>query len=203
MAVRLTAESLRIERNERVVLNAVSFNLQAGEALVLIGPNGAGKSTLLRALAGLLPVASGTVQIESGDPETPRAEHVHLIGHADGVKTALSATENAVFWAEFLGGDPSAVPEALKAVGLGHAADLPAASLSAGQKRRLGLTRLIVARRGIWLLDEPATALDTDGLSRLGTLVETHRETGGIVIAATHSDLGWPNLKRMVLGSAV
>ena len=203
MSVRLIAENLRLERNERLVLANVSLDLQAGDALVLTGPNGAGKSTLLRALAGLLPLAAGTVRAEGGDPEISRAEHMHLVGHADGVKSALTVTENAFFWAEFLGGDSSAVPDALKAVGLAHAADLPAASLSAGQKRRLGLTRLVVAKRDIWLLDEPATALDTDGLARLGTLVETHRETGGIVIAATHSDLGWPDLRRMVLGSAV
>lgn len=201
--MRLIAENLRVERGERAVLDSISLTLEPGEALALTGPNGAGKSTLLRALAGLLPLAGGAIRIEGGDDETPWTERLHLIGHADGVKNALTAAENAIFWAEFLGGDSAAVPSALDAVGLGHAADLPAAFLSAGQKRRLGLTRLVVARRDVWLLDEPATALDTDGLARLFALVETHREAGGVVVAATHSDLGWPKLRRMVLGRAV
>jgi heme exporter protein A len=201
--VRLTAENLRVERGGRIVLNGLGLALDAGEALAVTGPNGAGKSTLLRALAGLLPLASGQVQVAGGDPERAPTEEMHLLGHADGVKTALTSAENTLFWADFLGGDSSAVSTALDAVGLAHAADIPAAFLSAGQRRRLALTRLVVARRDVWLLDEPATALDTDGLSRLDTLVEIHRAGGGMVIAATHADLAWPGLKRMVLGSAV
>jgi len=203
MRVRLNAEKLQVERGGRAVVNGLSFRLDAGEALAVTGPNGAGKSTLLRALAGLLPLASGRVHLSGGDPERAPAEDMHILGHADGVKSALTASENVAFWADFLGGDSGAVATALDAVGLAHAADLPAAFLSAGQKRRLALTRLIVARRDVWLLDEPATALDTDGLSRLDTLVEIHRASGGMVVAATHADLGWPGLKRMVLGSAV
>jgi heme exporter protein A len=128
---------------------------------------------------------------------------MHLIGHSDGVKSALTAAENAAFWADFLGGDSGAVSTALDAVGLAHAAGLPAGSLSAGQRKRLALTRLIVAKRDIWLLDEPTSVLDTDGMSRLAALVEIHRAGGGMVIAATHAELGWPQMKRMVLGSAV
>jgi len=201
--VRLTAENLRVERGGRTVLNGLGFTLHAGEALAVTGPNGAGKSTLLRALAGLLPLASGKIHVSGGDPERSLAEDMHILGHADGVKNSLTAAENVAFWADFLDGDLGAVATALDAVGLAHAAELPAAFLSAGQKRRLALTRLIVARRDVWLLDEPATALDTDGLSRLDTLVEIHRAGGGMVVAATHADLGWSGLKRMVLGSAV
>jgi heme exporter protein A len=203
LRVRLTAENLRVERGGRTVLNGLGFTLHAGEALAVTGPNGAGKSTLLRALAGLLPLASGKIHVSGGDPERSLAEDMHILGHADGVKNPLTAAENVAFWADFLDGDLGTVATALDAVGLAHAAELPAAFLSAGQKRRLALTRLIVARRDVWLLDEPATALDTDGLSRLDALVEIHRAGGGMVVAATHADLGWPGLKRMVLGSAV
>lgn len=201
--MRLTVEKLSVERGGRTVLDGISLSLEAGEALALTGPNGAGKSTLLRAIAGLLPLTAGRVEVAGVPEDSAAAEHIHLLGHADGVKGALTAAENAAFWADFLGGDSAAAATALDAVGLGHAASLPAGILSAGQKRRLAMTRLVVARRDIWLLDEPATALDTDGLARLDTLVELHRATGGIVVAATHADLGWPGLKRMVLGSAV
>ncbi len=198
----LRARDLAVERGGRRIFENISLALGPGEALTLLGPNGAGKSTLLRALAGLLPV-SGEIRVDGLDAEQEPGEAMHLVGHADGVKAALTCAENAAFWADFLGGDSAAVPAALEAVGLGHAVHLPAGVLSAGQKRRLGLARLIVARRDIWLLDEPATALDTDGLARLAGLVEIHRAAGGMVIAATHADLGWPDLKRMVLGSAV
>jgi heme exporter protein A len=201
--MRLNVENLAVERGGRSVLSGLSLALGPGEALALTGPNGAGKTTLLRALAGLLPLTAGRVHAEGGDAHAPLAEQLHLLGHADGVKTQLSAAENVIFWAELLGGDPREAATALDAVGLGHAADLPAAFLSAGQKRRLSLCRLITARRDLWLLDEPATALDTDGLDRLAQLVEIHRASGGLVIAATHADLGWPGLRRMVLGSAV
>jgi heme exporter protein A len=201
--VRLIADDLAVERGGRRVLEGGGIKLGPGEALVVTGPNGAGKSTLLRALAGLLPLAEGRIAVEGGDEEKTAAEHMHFIGHADGVKGALTATENVVFWADFLGGDSKAASAALDAVGLGHAADLPAGTLSAGQKRRLSLARLAVTRRDIWLLDEPATALDTDGLARLASLVEIHRAAGGLIVAATHSDLGWPKAKRMVLGRAV
>ncbi|BCJ89480.1 cytochrome c biogenesis ATP-binding export protein CcmA [Terrihabitans soli] len=201
--MRLNVENLGVERGGRSVLSGLSLTLDSGEALALTGPNGAGKTTLLRALAGLLPLTSGYIRLEGGDAEATSAEQMHLLGHADGVKTQLSASENVIFWAELLGGDPRETGTALDAVGLSHAADLPAAYLSAGQKRRLSLCRLIVAKRDLWLLDEPATALDTDGLDRLAQLVEIHRASGGLVMAATHADLNWPGLKRMVLGSAV
>jgi heme exporter protein A len=201
--MRLKAERLCIERGERLVLRGVSFDLGPGDALVVTGPNGAGKSTLLRALAYLLPADEGRVVLEGMPEETLPAEHVHLLGHADAVKGALTALENLDLWAGLLGGSGSEPSDALEAVGLGHAGDLPASVLSAGQRRRLSMARLLVARRAVWLLDEPATALDTDGLSRLAHLVAGHRSEGGIVVAATHADLGWPGETRMVLGQAV
>lgn len=201
--MRLIADDLAVERGGRRVLEGAGVKLAPGEALVVTGPNGAGKSTLLRALAGLLPLAEGRISVEGGDGERAAAEHMHFLGHADGVKGALTARENVTFWADFLDGDTATIETVLEAVGLSHAADLPAGTLSAGQKRRLSLARLAIARRDIWLLDEPATALDTDGLARLASLVEIHRAAGGLVIAATHADLGWPKTKHMVLGRAV
>jgi heme exporter protein A len=201
--MRLVAERLFVERGERPVLSGVSLAVDAGEALVVTGPNGAGKSTLLRALAGLLPLDGGSVALEGRNEEIAVAEHIHLLGHADGVKGALTALENLGFWRDFLGGSGVGAEDALKATGLGHAADLPAMLLSAGQRRRLGMARLLMSRRPVWLLDEPATALDTDGLSRLARFVAAHRAAGGIVIAATHSNLGWPDPRHTVLGHAV
>lgn len=201
--MQLTADNLAVERGGRRVLSGAALKVGPGEALVIAGPNGAGKSTLLRALAGLLPLVEGTVSVDGGDGERTAAEQMHFLGHADGVKAALTARENVAFWADFLGGDSTASDTALEAVGLAHAGELPAGTLSAGQKRRLSLARLAVARRDIWLLDEPATALDTDGLARLASLVEVHRAAGGLVVAATHSDLGWPRTRHMVLGRAV
>jgi heme exporter protein A len=201
--MRLKAERISVERGERLVLRGVSFDLGAGDALVVTGPNGAGKSTLLRALACLLPLDDGRVVLEGMSEDTLPAEHIHLLGHLDAVKAALTALENLSLWAGLLGGTGSKAEDALKAVGLGHAVDLPASVLSAGQRRRLSMARLLVARRSVWLLDEPATALDTDGLSRLAHLVAGHRAKGGIVVAATHADLGWPGETRMVLGQAV
>lgn len=202
-AFSLSASGLIVERGERVILSGISLNLSAGDALVVTGPNGAGKSTLLRTLAGLLPAASGTIAFKGGDPEARLAEHVHLLGHSEGTKGSLTVLENLSFWTQALGGTVEKLGEALNAVGLSHIADLPASVLSAGQKRRLAMARLVSVGRPIWLLDEPATALDTDGVARLGDLVRDHRKSGGIVIAATHTDLGWPKLKRMVLGQAV
>jgi heme exporter protein A len=201
--MRLVAERLFVERGERAVLTGTSLAVEPGEALVVTGPNGAGKSTLLRALAGLLPLDTGTITLEGRDEEISIAEHIHLLGHADGVKGTLTALENIGFWRDFLGGSGVEPEDALQATGLAHAADLPAMLLSAGQRRRLGMARLLVSRRPVWLLDEPATALDTDGLSRLSRFVAAHRAAGGIVVAATHSDLGWPDPRRMVLGHAV
>ncbi len=202
-AFSLSASGLIVERGERVILTGVSLNLSAGDALVVTGPNGAGKSTLLRTLAGLLPAASGTIELRGGDPEARLAEQVHLLGHSEGTKGSLTVLENLSFWTQALGGTVETLGDALKAVGLSHIADLPASVLSAGQRRRLAMARLVSVGRPIWLLDEPATALDTDGVARLGDLVRDHRKAGGIVIAATHTDLGWPKLKRMVLGRAV
>ena len=198
LPVQLVAEKLVIERGGRIIVDGVSFSAAAGEALLLTGPNGAGKTTLLRALAGFLPVAGGTIRLEptGDDPagdDQPRAEYVHAIGHANAVKAHLTVAENLVFWARFLGGDAGAdarVATAMEAFALTDLAEFPASYLSAGQKRRVGLARLLASPRPVWLLDEPSVSLDAASTARLADVVNGHTSTGGIVIAATHLPLG-------------
>lgn len=198
----LVAENVHVHRGARAIVENVSFSLERGDALVVSGPNGAGKTTLLRALAGLLPLAEGTFSLD-GDAEEVQGA-LHYIGHADGMKPALTAQENLAFWSAFLStGAPGRSPrEALKAVGLAHVAEFPVAYLSAGQKRRVALARLLVARRPVWLLDEPTTALDVAAQATFADVMREFRAGGGIVIAATHAPLGLDDAKNLRLEGA-
>lgn len=175
----------------------LAIGVASGEALVLKGPNGAGKSTLLRILAGLGEPSAGRVELDGGDPERSIGEQCHYVAHADGLKPALTARENVAFWAAWLGGgDPEA---ALEGFGLHRLADIPAGLLSAGQKRRLGLARLLVASRPIWLLDEPTVSLDAQSAERLRALMNGHVAGGGILVAATHLPLGIDEAREVLL----
>lgn len=160
--------------------------------MAVTGINGAGKSSLLRLIAGLLPVASGAITLEGGEPELTLAEQAHYLGHRDALKPALTVLENLDFWRGFLGGQAIDGPASLATVGLGHAAHLPAAFLSAGQRRRLSIARLIAVNRPVWLLDEPTSALDTSGQAMVASLMGAHLRSGGIILAATHGPLGVP-----------
>ncbi|MBB1090988.1 heme ABC exporter ATP-binding protein CcmA [Rhodopseudomonas palustris] len=188
--MRLSGRGLRCVRGGREVFDGLGFEAAGGEALALVGHNGAGKTSLLRLIAGLLAPAAGTITFDGGEPDTPVAEQAHYLGHRDALKPSLSVTENLAFWREFLGGEPTDLPAAIEAVGLAHAAELPAAYLSAGQRRRLSIARLLVVRRPIWLLDEPTSALDVRGQEAFGRLMSDHLAGGGLIIAATHSPLG-------------
>lgn len=188
--MRLTVEDLACVRGGRPVFAGVSFAVAAGEAVVVLGRNGAGKSSLLRVLAGLLPAATGRIVLDGGDAEASLAEQAHYVGHLDAQKASLTVTENLDFWTAFLGGDRARVPVALESVGLGSLADLPAAHLSAGQRRRLSLARLLTARRPVWLLDEPTAALDVAGQDLLAGLMREQLASGGLIVAATHAPLG-------------
>ena len=192
--MRLSVNDLACDRGERRIFSGVSFTLLPGEVLVVTGRNGAGKSTLLELLAGRLRPAAGEVLLaEAGDRTLP--ECLHYVGHRDALKSALTARENLDFARDFLG-DPALDPrEALEAVGLAHAAKLPVAYLSAGQRRRVALARLLVAHRPLWLLDEPTSALDTASQENLLRLMEEHRERGGVVIATTHAPLALKDAK--------
>jgi heme exporter protein A len=190
--MRLRAWDLTIERGGRPVIAGVSFEASERVGLIVTGPNGAGKTSLLRALAGFLPIEAGGFALEGGDSERTVGEQAHYLGHADGVKTALTAGENLAFAAAILGGDSSRAAQlaALEALGLGHVIDFPARLLSAGQRRRVALARLIVAKRPLWLLDEPATALDAAAQAALAVIMRAHLEGGGILVAAAHGSLG-------------
>ncbi|GAC1334804.1 MAG: heme ABC exporter ATP-binding protein CcmA [Beijerinckiaceae bacterium] len=201
----LEVEHIRVERGGRRVLDGVSFALAPGEALIVTGPNGAGKSTLLRAIAGLLRLAAGRIAVGDGADAPPSREIAHYIGHADGNKASLTPKENLAFWVAMLGslqGGGKALPpaEALASFALGHVAQLPLGVLSAGQRRRVALARLLVARRPLWLLDEPTTALDAASQARLAEHMGDHRRAGGMIVAATHGTLPLPGAKQMALG---
>ncbi len=191
----LHANNLTVERGTRTVISDLSFTAEAGVALLVVGPNGAGKTTLIRTIAGFIAPATGSVSLKGDVADRDIAAACHYVGHLAGVKANLTAAENLAFWAAYLdGGDCSAiadrVDEALAQFGLAALADYPAGLLSAGQKRRLGLARLSVANRPIWLLDEPTVSLDAASTELLAMLIQQHLASGGLVIAATHLPLG-------------
>src|SRR6266480_4957250 len=188
--MRLSGRGVRCVRGGRDVFSGLDFEATSGEALAVTGPNGAGKTSLLRLIAGLLTMAGGSVGLEGGEAELTLPEQAHYLGHRDALKPALSVLENLSFWRDFLGGGAGDTSQCLKAVGLGHATHLPAAYLSAGQRRRLSIARLLVVRRPVWLLDEPANALDTAGQNLFVALMGDHLARGGLIIAATHAPLG-------------
>jgi heme exporter protein A len=188
--MRLSGRGVRCVRGGREVFSSLDFEASSGEALGVVGPNGAGKTSLLRLIAGVLAPAGGSIVLEGGEDELTLAEQSHYLGHRDALKPALSVSENLRFWRDFLGGMKSDPAENLAIVELDHAARLPAAYLSAGQRRRLSIARLLTVRRPVWLLDEPTNALDTAGQKLFSTLMGDHLARGGLIIAATHMPLG-------------
>jgi len=198
---RLLASELACIRGGREVFSGLSFAVGAGQVLQVSGPNGAGKSSLLRLVAGLVRASAGRLQLEDGDPEASLAEQAHYLGHQDALKPSLTVAENLDFWTRYLGGDP-ANAQALDTVGLGGIAGLPAAYLSAGQRRRLSIARLIAVERPLWLLDEPTSALDAAAQATLAGLMRSHLSGGGMILAATHGPIGLENAKELRLGGA-
>jgi heme exporter protein A len=197
----LIAEGLSWIRGGRVLFSGLSFAVATGDALLLMGANGAGKTTLIRGIAGLLPPSEGSIRLEGGDPERQLGEQCHYVGHSNAIKANLTVGENARFWCSYLGGG-GGVDAALAAFGLLPLADIPAAYLSAGQRRALGLTRLLTAPRPVWLLDEPEVSLDQAARGRLAAVVDAHLGSGGLVIAATHQTLGFSRSRVLQLGPA-
>ncbi len=198
--MRLSIENLAVDRGARRIVDGLSFTVDAGEALVLVGPNGAGKTTVIRTLAGFIRAASGTVRLEGGDPDRELAAQAHYIGHLNALKSSLTVEENLRFWAGYLGTcSPPRIEEALAAFDLEPLALIPAGYLSAGQKRRACLARLVATPRPVWLLDEPTVSLDAASVALLARRVALHAAAGGLVLAATHIPLGLASERRLEL----
>ena len=201
--MQLLASDLACVRGGRQVFSRLDFAVAAGEALLLLGPNGAGKSSLLRVAAGLVRPTAGQVRLEGGDPELTIGEQAHYLGHQDALKPSLTVAENLAFWTSMLGGaGAESVEAALGPVGLGAIAGLPAGYLSAGQRRRLSIARLLAVKRPIWLLDEPTSALDVSGQAMLTAVMGQHLAGGGLILAATHGPVGLEVVKELRLGSS-
>jgi heme exporter protein A len=200
--VRISASNLGCVRGSREIFRNINFSVSSGQALAVLGPNGAGKSSLLRIVAGLLRTMSGRLSLEGGDPELTIPEQAHYLGHLDALKPSLSVAENLAFWARYLGPGPGVLADALQAVGLAPIRDLPAGYLSAGQRRRLSIARLVAVRRPIWLLDEAASALDQAAQARLIELMRGHLAGGGLILAATHAPLGLDQAQELRLEAA-
>lgn len=199
--MRLAGHDLAAKRGGRLVFEGLSFSLGDGELLALVGPNGSGKSTTLRLIAGLVRPAAGRVAV---DPSTEEgtAGQVHYLGHLDALKPNLSLGENLAFWRRLWRGVGLDVIDALDRVGLANLVDLPAGVLSAGQRRRAAIARLLIDNRPIWLLDEPATALDAEAEQNLGTLIARHLAGSGMVVAALHRPLPVAATATVALGPA-
>jgi heme exporter protein A len=194
----LTASGLGAVRGGRPVFSGLSFSVSGGEILAVTGPNGAGKSTLLRLVAGLLRPSAGTLAL---DPADEIGRQAHYLGHLDALKPALTLADNLAYWRRLLGGAPAiAIGAALEAVGLVGLDSLPVSVLSAGQRRRAAIARLLLSHRPIWLLDEPLTALDAHAEILFARQIYAHRARGGMVIAATHRDLPVDPTATLMLG---
>ena len=188
----LLLENLSVARGERLVFGGVSLRLGSGEIAEVTGPNGVGKSTLLRAIAGFLPLGSGRISwVEPKATDSALlAERLHYVGHLDGLKSALTARENLDTGRGLLGLGRLTPLEALDRMELAHVLDLPVGYLSAGQRRRVALARLLITDRPLWLLDEPLTALDRHARALLKAVVADHLGNGGLMLAATHEQIG-------------
>lgn len=202
MPDQFSAEDLLCIRGERIVFTDLGFTLDGGGALVLRGPNGSGKSSLLRLLAGLGRAVEGTLRWNGADVQDDRAAHRArsvYVGHADGVKTALTVRENLTFWAG-LGNDGSRVPAAIDRMGLAALTDIAGRFLSAGEKRRLALARLLVRDAPLWLLDEPTVGLDSTAQTVFEDLLAAHCAGGGMVVLSTHTPIRLEAAQEVELG---
>ena len=184
----ISIESLSVSRGGVNLLQGVDIELENGQAGILRGPNGVGKTTLLRALAGLQPVESGKIKCS--------LEDICYSGHADGVKPTLTVQENLEFWANIFGSHSiSEVAEKFMIIDL---LNTKVGNLSAGQKRRVGLARLGLTGRQVWLLDEPTVSLDETSVKIFGNIIKDHLSEDGCALVATHIDLGLENNAQII-----
>jgi heme exporter protein A len=186
---RLSLADIAVRRGGRQLFSGVSLELAAGEACALTGPNGVGKTSLLRAVAGLVAVEAGEIGFDGTDAAQARAEGLHFQGWQDGLKPARTVREELAFWSRWSGAQPTGAAQAVEALSLEPLLDLEVRRLSAGQRRRLALARLVAAPRPLWLLDEPLSPLDAAWRGRFGELMRSHLDGGGLVLAAVHDPL--------------
>jgi len=200
--VRLAVRNVAIERGDRLVLDGVSFEVGAGEAVVLRGPNGTGKTTLIRAIAGLLPCAAGEIRFEGAglEDETRPGPQCHYISHRNALKADLTVRQNLFFWSDYSGRAALEFDAVAEQVDLVELADIPVRYLSAGQQRRAALARLIASSRPLWLLDEPTVSLDEAHTALFAEIVNRHLAEGGLIVAATHTPLGFSRERVLRLG---
>jgi heme exporter protein A len=203
-AQEFTGIGLACRRGERQVFSGLDFRIGSGEALVLRGPNGSGKSSLLRVMAGLIRPVVGQMNwndVPVTDDREAHAGRLHFVGHLDAIKPALTVSENLRFWASLRGAPAggSSILDALGDVGLAALVDAPARYLSAGQRRRLALARLVTTPAPLWLLDEPSTGLDDRSLAAFEAILARHRAAGGMVALATHTEIALPGARELRL----
>jgi heme exporter protein A len=195
---------LACQRGGRLLFAGLSFDLHAGEALAITGRNGAGKTSLIRIIAGLLRPHAGSIALTPAVDEAPIGERCHMVGAREALKPGETVAEALAFWRAAWRGEGASADAAMDLLDIAHLADLPCGDLSSGQRRRVTLARLTLTsadQRPLWLLDEPTNALDTAGQAALAALVARHRAAGGMVICATHVDLGWPDLRVLEIGT--
>lgn len=185
----LSLTNLAVRRGGRLLFENLRLELAAGQACALVGPNGSGKTSLLRAVAGLVRPEAGAIVFDGAEPEAARGAGLHFIGHQDGLKPARTAWEELRFWSLWSGGDAETAQAAADALELTRLLDLEVRRLSAGQRRRLALARLLSAPRPLWLLDEPLAPLDARWRERFGELIADHLRRDGLILAAVHDPL--------------
>lgn len=189
MTLTLQIEDLALSRGGRRLFSGLGLRMEPGQACALTGANGSGKTSLLRAVAGLCAVDSGRIAFGNADPASARATSLHLLGHLDGLKASRTAGEELAFWTGWQGGTPSAMAAAVRRLDLHRLLDLEVRRLSAGQRRRLALARLLSAPRPLWLLDEPLSPLDARWRAEAMEIMAGHLSGGGLILAAVHDPL--------------